>query len=253
MKKIYAAALALLLSFGLKAQVCSPINLTQPGYSPDYLDTAEVGTSYDMVVHIRIPADTSVTMFGQTLNADIDSIRLVSVVNLPQGFSYQCNVSDCLFVPSQTYCAKISGTASSGQEGVYPLRLAIVAYASGVVFGTPTNFPPQPDTLDQFDLVVEGTGGTTGIYTITPKSKPLRVYPNPAHLYIGLWINAEVGETVSYTVNDVTGKQYFADKVLLKDGEEYIKLPSNNLAQGIYFVNLHTNKGIYTQRLVIEN
>lgn len=252
MKKFYAAILLLFVSIGAYSQ-CTPDNThTQPGYLPNVLDTAFVGKNYDMVVHIRIPADTSVTIFGQTIVADIDSIKLVDVVGLPPNFTYLCNVAGCVFTPTQTYCAKMSGTAAANDIGTHQLRFAVVAYASAVVLGTPTNFPPQADTLDQFEMIVADQGGINTLPELN-KNKAFSIYPNPAQKQFNILLNGEVGETISYEVVDVTGKVFIKENTILRNANDVVSASSENWAAGVYFVRVRNAKGIFTQRLVVEN
>jgi hypothetical protein len=252
MKKFYAAILLLFVSIGAYAQ-CTPDNtFTQVGYSPNVLDTAFVGQNYDMVVHIRIPKDTTVTILGQTVVADIDSIRLVDVVGLPPNFTYQCNVASCVFTPTQTYCAKMSGTANANDIGTHPLRFAVVAYASAVILGTPTNFPPQPDTLDQFSLTVANQGGINAVNEFE-SNKAFRIYPNPAQKQFNILLNGNAGETISYEIADITGKIFTKESIILRNASDVLPISSENWATGIYFIRVQNTKGLFTQRLVIEN
>jgi hypothetical protein len=251
MKKFYTAIIFSLLSIGAFAQ-CTPDNtITQPGYYPPFMDTAKVNTNYEMVIHLRIPEDTVVTFFNQTLTADIDSIRLVNVLGFPQGFTYQCNVSNCLFEPKQNYCAKVTGTPSVNDVGTYPLRFAIVAYASAVVFGTRTALPPQADTLDQFELVVEGQGGTNSL-TIVEDNKGFSLYPNPAQNQFTTLIKGKNGDKIEYSIMDIAGKVFAQQSFVLQGDTEFIATPCADWAKGIYFVQVTNSKGTFTQKLIVK-
>ncbi len=250
MKKIYTTFFLLFIS-AIGYSQCTPTNMSQPGYSPDLLDTAFVGQNYEMVVNIRIPADTTVVIFGQSIVADIDSIHLVRVVGLPTNLTYQCNVANCLFTPTQTYCAKISGTAIASDIGIHPLRFAIVAYASAVILGTPTNFPPQADTLDQFDLVISNQGGTNSVAELA-ENEAFHIYPNPAQQQFNILLNGEVGETISYEIVNITGKIFSKEAVILKSANDVISISSENWVAGIYFVRIANKKGVFTQKLRVE-
>lgn len=250
MKKIYAAILFMIAAIGANAQ-CTPDNaLTQPGYYPEELDTAQIAQNYAMVLQLRIPKDTNVVFAGQNIKADIDSIKLVNVVGLPTGFTYQCNASSCTFTPTQTYCALISGMPTQSQTGNYPLQLAVVAYAHGNIFGVPTTFPPQPDTIDRFTLVV-GAGGPTKVIEITD-TYTVKVYPNPAGKEATIWTNTVGTETLTYTLSDVTGKVYKTETLLNTSGLQTAVLNLDGLAKGFYFVQIRGEKGIGTTKLLVE-
>jgi hypothetical protein len=250
MKKIYTAILFMIAALGANAQ-CTPDNsLTQPGYYPEELDTAQIGQNYGMVLQLRIPKDTNAVFGGQNIKADIDSIKLVNVVGLPSGFTYQCNVSSCTFTPSQTYCAIINGTPTQSQTGNYPLQLAVVAYAHGTFLGTPINFPPQPDTIDRFTLVV-GAGGPTKLIEIT-NAYAVKVYPNPASKEATIWANTNGNETLTYTLSDITGKIYKTETLLNTNGLQTAVLKLDGLAKGFYFVQIRGEKGTSTTKLLVE-
>jgi hypothetical protein len=250
MKKIYAAILFTIAALGVNAQCTPDNNLTQPGYYPDRLDTAQIGVQYAQVLQLRIPKDTNVVFAGQNIKADIDSIKLVNVVGLPSGFTYQCNVSSCTFTPSQTYCAKISGNPTQSQTGNYPLQLAVVAYAHGNIFGVPTTFPPQPDTIDRFTLVV-GAGGPSAVAKITT-AYGVKVYPNPATNEATIWANTNYNETLTYTLSDVAGKVYKTETLLNTNGLQTAVVNLNGLAKGFYFVQVSGEQGTSTTKLLVE-
>ncbi|HYG16812.1 MAG TPA: T9SS type A sorting domain-containing protein [Bacteroidia bacterium] len=250
MKKIYSLLLFSLISVFASAQ-CSPTTtLNAPGYAPEELDTADVGVAYNMVINLRIPADTIVVLGGQSINADIDSIVLGDVLGMPSGFTYGCGVPNCAFTPDTTHCAVLMGNPTAQQIGTYPIRLAVVAYAHGVVFGTPTNFPPQPDTIDRFTLVV---GSGIGVFVENTPGKPtVQLYPNPAKEAVSILLSGKTGETITYSLSDITGKEVFASATTLTSGNELVTLPLNGFAKGIYLVKTSGNNGTAATRLVVQ-
>lgn len=250
MKKIYSLILFTLISVFVSAQ-CSPtIPLSEPGYAPDELDTADIGVAYNMVINLRIPPDTNTVFLGQPLKADIDSIRLVNVLGMPSGFTYACGVANCNFTPDTSYCAVLNGTATAQQNGTYPLKLAVVAYAHGIVFGTPTNFPPQPDTIERFTLVV---GNGVGVFVENAAGKPtVKLYPNPAKENVSLLLNGNAGETITYSLCDITGKEVFVSATTLTADSELVTLSLGGFAKGLYLVKTTGNNGTAAARLVVQ-
>lgn len=247
MKKIYLLAVIIFAALSVSAQ-CTPDNtITQPGYYPEDLDTAVVGQSYNMVLHFRIPNDTNINYNGFPVTATFDSIRLVSVLGLPSGFTYQCNVANCNFVPQQTFCAKVSGNPTAQQKGVYPVEMAVVAYAK-------IGFIPiqQPDTIRRFTLIVDtagGNGGTTGI--IVPcNAYGVNVYPNPARSEVTVWVND--ADALECTVSDMTGKVQRTEKLLTSSGLQSTVINLDGLAKGMYLVQVRGAKGTSTAKLLVE-
>lgn len=250
MKKIYTLVVIMLAAIAASAQCTPDPSLTQPGYYPEQLDTADVGQPYNMVLQLRIPPDTNVVFFGQPITADIDSIKLVAVQGMPSGFTYQCNVPSCTFVPNQTYCAVLQGNPTAAQSGTYPLKLAILAYAHGVVFGTPTTFPPQPDTIRRFTLVV----GNGVFVTIEENNQPekIKLYPNPATKEVNVLFTGEAGEIIVYELCDITGKTIQQAETALNAGYTLITLPLEEVSKGVYFVRITDARGTTATRLVVE-
>src|SRR2546430_4948284 len=100
MKKflLLTAAAFVLLVKGF-SQPCTPdISITKPGIFPDSatnLPHAVVGTPYSTVMQVRVPHDTTVIIFSQSINITIDSIVLKSFTGFPSGYTNACNPSTC--------------------------------------------------------------------------------------------------------------------------------------------------------------
>lgn len=250
MKKIYSLLLFLLVSLFVGAQCTPNTTLNEPGYAPEELDTADIGVAYNMVINLRIPADTNVVIFGTPTQADIDSIKLVDILGMPSGFTYVCGVSNCAFTPGTTHCAALMGNPTAQQTGTYPIRLAVVAYAHGDVFGTPTTFPPQPDTIDRFTLVV---GSGVGVFVENTLGKPaVQLYPNPAKEAVSILLSGKAGETITYSMSDITGKEVLAAAATLATDNELVTLQLSGFAKGIYLVKTTGNNGTAATRLVVQ-
>lgn len=143
--------LILILNFSAYSQTCVPdTSIKESGFYPEQLDTVIPETNYVQVLQIRVIKDTIVEIFGFPQQAYIDSIILKNIVGLPQGFQYKCYNDRCRYVPDTTGCAVLTGQATSSQEGVYPLKLAVDIYgrlASGFK-------AVQSDTIRNLTLVV---------------------------------------------------------------------------------------------------
>lgn len=156
------------------AQVCTPDStITETGFYPAILDTADFDVAYQQILQIRILKDTTIIIFGTQQKAYIDSIILTNIVGLPAGFTYKCYNTTCRYVPDTTGCAVLNGMAKASDAGVYPLKLAVNIFgrlASGFK-------AVQPDTIRNLTLVVGRTSATVVDFNITP----FKIYPNPSN------------------------------------------------------------------------
>ncbi|MES2654380.1 MAG: T9SS type A sorting domain-containing protein [Bacteroidota bacterium] len=105
--------------------------------------------------------------------------------------------------------------------------------------------------IDNMSLVY----GSTGIDKIENKKTTFKIYPNPAKEYTNLSLNLKQNNKVSIQVTDITGALVFKqlDNTLLTQGIHEFKLETASLVTGIYFIQIITDEGIQTQKLIINN
>ncbi len=179
MRKIYLSIIifcALSCVQNLYAQ-CSPdTSLKTSGTLPVVLDTAKIGQLYNQVIQYHITRDTNVFVpqLGQNLNARIDTLRILNVVGMPAGFTYSCHNAGCKIVGGTTGCAKLTGTPTAGQAGIYPL-LVIIGIRATAFLGRVPVVQNVVDTNALYSIVVQGS---TGAVEITTLGLPI-LYPNP--------------------------------------------------------------------------
>ena len=79
----------------------------------------------------------------------------------------------------------------------------------------------------------------------------INVYPNPAKNKITISFNKKQNEDVLITLNDATGKMI--NKIKLQNFvDDNFEMELNDLNAGIYFLNIKTNSGLQTKRIVIS-
>ena len=101
--------ISLLFSGMLSAQICTPdTSFTTPGIYPSNLPDGCLNQTYDDVITVVVPQDTTVNIppFGNT-TVPIDSIVLVNVKNLQTGLSYACGNPSCGFAGNTSGCILI--------------------------------------------------------------------------------------------------------------------------------------------------
>jgi hypothetical protein len=100
-------------------------------------------------------------------------------------------------------------------------------------------------------------GGQCWEYDVTglknyDKQNYFALIPNPATTEVNIELN--LFETLDATVSLMNAQgQVLFTKTLQQVDKERITFPTNDLSSGIYLVNLVTEKGLITKKLVINN
>jgi glucose/arabinose dehydrogenase len=96
---------------------------------------------------------------------------------------------------------------------------------------------------------------SVGLSELNSADLSMSVYPNPASSAITVEVNASEEKTIHIQLSDVYGKIIAADVALAKAGKTVIPLVLQNLAHGIYFVQLkdaQSKELLRTVKLVVE-
>jgi hypothetical protein len=236
----YSILLIFMLCVGLVyAQPCQPdTSIKSAGNYPSNLPPTPIGVPYEGIVQFRIPTDTIALFNGNLVNVTVDSIEVLSVQNLPQGFNYDCNPSSCILPATQTSCGRIYGTAQAGSDGVYRLVIPVIIYAR--VFGfLPV---PQADTIRSITMFVGNVGVNKSI------SHEISSYPNPANE--ALFIKHDFDLTQEIKILDFAGRMVNCPNTN-QDG--IIHLDTRLLNNGVYLAIVQTEKGLLLNRFIVAH
>ncbi len=154
-----------------KAQCTPNDTITRTGFFPSQLSPGVAGQPYSETMTVVLISDTTIDYNGFPAAVIIDSAILVDVVNLPPKFGYNCETSDCKYLPKKPRCAEVYG-----QPGVDDLRedtIGLVIRMHGKAFGTIVL--SQTDTLWRFVIKIEKNTAS-----IRPILEGLFIYPNPS-------------------------------------------------------------------------
>lgn len=242
MKKLFTTLGIILISFTTFSQVCTPDNsITEPGYYPQTLDPAPILKPYEEVIQIRVISDTTVDFNGNMVNAVIDSVKVIKVLGLPLSLNYSCYHPRCVFVSSETRCAKLFGTPQIGEEGTYPIDMVVTVYARIPSFG---NFRvTETDTISNFSLEVYDDGTSVLKHNKHISSK-VQVYPNPVKNE--LTIKSTETAFTEIKIRSFDGKVVYQS--LFQEKTNVSDLPA-----GLYFLELSGINGeSYNQKIMIE-
>ena len=80
----------------------------------------------------------------------------------------------------------------------------------------------------------------------------MKMYPNPATETVNITFAAENAENGVLSVLNLMGQTVYTMRVVVNEGYNMVTVPVNQLPAGIYMVNIRTNKGISTQKLIVK-
>jgi hypothetical protein len=104
--------------------------------------------------------------------------------------------------------------------------------------------------IDDISIVYK----TTSTKNIEANKNTIAVFPNPAKDFTQLAVNITEATAVSASLLDLSGKAIFTilDNAMLPKGNNEIKIETAALQAGIYFVQVKTDTGILTKKLLID-
>ncbi len=250
MKKVLSFVAFLTLTLFSYQQVnaqCTPDptcnDIDNPGeMCPEDLPPATVGVPYNQVVTVIPPA--TFTYNGQTVT--IVKIKVTQVENIPQGLTYECNPSNCEFVPTNPvtrYCILLSGTPTTA--GTYPLKVHVVPYI--MILGVPTALPEQIDDTSLVMVVNQSSG-----YEMINASKftVLSPYPNPFTSTVKLSVYSPTNNNVELQIFDVLGNLVYQERAVVTRGEYTFKFDGSTLKKGVYIYKINTGKEHFVKQLI---
>jgi hypothetical protein len=79
----------------------------------------------------------------------------------------------------------------------------------------------------------------------------IRVYPNPASEDIWIELKAFTGKVHQIELLNASGQQLL--RKVAEPDVTLVKLPVEDLPGGVYYVNLYTDSGLFTRKIVIKN
>jgi len=228
----------LLLNIQLSAQCVPDSNERFPGIFPDTtqnLDTAFVGSYYEMVMTAIVPKDT--LFFGNRI--PIDSIGIAKFEGLPAGFTVTANTSSSYWKGGDSGCIVIQGTPSSTDKGVYPLSIQVIA----VVAGT-----PAPYMVPGYKLIIEGGSG----FFERDNSNQVVAYPNPFTDETKIRFSSIYSEKMCFRVFDVNGGELYSTDVKTHIGMNEVIFQNNNFPEGLYFYTLRSDNYSMANKFLLK-
>ena len=80
----------------------------------------------------------------------------------------------------------------------------------------------------------------------------MKVYPNPASESVNVSFSSEENANAVISVMNLMGQTVYTENVNIHEGCNMVTLSVNNFRSGVYMVNIKTNKGTSTQKLIFK-
>ncbi len=245
MKKLLPFLVIIIIStysYTLQAQ-CTPGNYTHPGIYPDTttgLPPAAATATYNLVVTIVVPKDSTIEFGGVPTNVTVDSIGVTGVSGLPSGFSYHPNSSSGYWHGDSSGCVLITGTPSSVDTGTHGIQIHMQAYASGFA---------APYTYTGYELVVfDSTHVGAGSHSDMPDE--VTSFPNPFHNSLTVSFGMQKAKEVSVAIYNMVGHMVNEQTIHAIPGENQVVFDTAELSSGMYFYRIKAADKVVTRKIV---
>ena len=247
-KLLLSIAVAVVAAMNVQAQSCSPS--TNPNYAdstfgawPDTIQNFPAATQnqfYSTNLDFKVPIDATQASSQAPPNSTIVSFVVDSVVGLPSGYDYVCNVSNCTYNGGANGCANVFGTTAN--TGTYNVSIYITAQVSVVLLpGIPPQIIPQSTFFSGYKIVV-GTAGT-----IEQVIAPIVVSPNPANDEIKIEGITASMKASKVEITNIEGKVVASKEVA---NSSNFSFDLAGMKAGIYFVNVTHASGVETVKFI---
>lgn len=234
MKNVFTLMLVLalpLFAVNMANAQCVPdeincIDTGDPGQMcPDTLAEGMVNVPYTQVVTVLPPPTFDYN--GNTVN--LSHIKILNVLNLPPGLTYESNAANNLFASGTYYCILISGTPVTA--GTFALKIEVQPYIA--------SFPIPTSVIDSTSLFI----------TVQPESNAISyqekltfsvkaVYPNPFDEASEIICTLPQPGEVSLSIRDGLGREIYREQKYLPQGKNSFQINGEDIMPGIYYYSL---------------
>jgi len=237
---------------GAQAQCTPDPQFTAAGIYPDSvtgLPNAIVGQSFNEVITIVTPLDTSATLFGLTIPVTIQTIELTNVTGLPSSFSYNCANSNCVFIGGNTSCAVLSSPSPAiADVGLHQIFMYTTTTADAGIYGIQT----QDDIIDYYYINV--TNATSVVNQFNDFTFELKdVFPNPVNSNAKIQFILGNSTDVVFTVFNHLGEKIEEQNIAATRGVNDIEIYANDYANGMYLYSINNGVQVVSKRMIVAN
>ncbi|MFZ4796052.1 MAG: T9SS type A sorting domain-containing protein [Bacteroidia bacterium] len=241
MKKIYLLIVLSIATITTYSQCIPDPAWNTNGISPSRAPDGVVGTNYSTVISFKTPKDTVIFYAGQNYNATIDSARVDQIRNIPLGFSWACNKSNCTWKGGDKGCALLEGKPDSNHFKHYEIKVFVRSWISIVGLSFPV------ERLDSSIIDFYVTGGKNSVSQFN-NNPTFNVFPNPVKNILTVESIRTNSKNTEVVITDITGK-ILLNKHLTSNVNT---IDVSELPKGLHFITIKNEEVFYSKKLLID-
>jgi len=224
---------------------------------------------------------SSFAVGGNTVT--LNSLKIDSINNLPEGLCWETNVANNTFTTGQTGVIYVSGNCTAA-PGQYKLKLIVDIKAgpgnvitynnadaevlTGTLTGSPLRYYVRVRRPSCGCFGIDSVGGAThyftddsvpvgckkgvGINDISSELSAVSVTPNPFSNTAKLTFSSEAAGKYTVRMMNLLGSEVMNKEVSANSGNNEVTIERNNLTSGIYLISLSNRSGTITRKVIIE-
>ncbi len=105
---------------------------------------------------------------------------------------------------------------------------------------------------DKSDLAIDDIAvlDVTSVNSLKTANDELKVYPNPGKGVFNITLDTQATGNFQLSVTDITGKVRHKENIAISNGQFYKALDLGKLPNGVYFLELKSDKAVYQTKLL---
>jgi len=236
----------------------NPIKVTiqAPPISPDkYEPNNDINTAYDFTPNYS--NDIAIVNTDQSnchIGSDVDYYK----IDLLSGYTYSisAHLDDSKYTTNSnaytldavfSYSTDGGNTWSETFDDVMPSDIS--ANSGFIYFKIAPYFEGETGTY-LLETKITRTKSNSGINTSNISTNDLKIYPNPANDLLNIDIENIIGNVSQISIMDMQGKELISKRDILNNSN--IVIPVNELASGLYMVQIQSDKGVISRKITIQ-
>ncbi len=210
-----------------------------------------VGKDYFTDFQVIIPDTFSLSGF----QVQLSSASIIGVKGLPKGLVYTCTPADCKFLSKKPGCIRVSGKIDPVViPGDFDLTIDVNLTTS---FGSiPQSFPNPAIANGKYTIkVVKPTDPAciSANSDLSDLGVSLQIVPNPATAIASIMIEGSNIGKGKIQIIDAVGRVVRQINSVFENGIDVVNIDTESLQNGIYTVQLSSEKGQLTRKLVVQH
>jgi len=210
---------------------------------------AEVGevTGYPYLVNVGLPFDTDVSLL------EIDSIKLVEVLGLPEGMSLFYSEPNATFMGDAVGCVTLHGNTTAEMIGVHEIIFKINGWVSlplpiGVVALEDVG---DLEEITGYKFIVSEDGTASVVSSENTGFQLNQNIPNPFSSNTEISFHSNKNEKINFLIVDLLGNTIVNRNIDAVFGINKISLNSNELSSGLFFYSISNGVNTQTKRMLV--